>query len=150
MYISYVYMHKCICIQTQIDMYFCTCACLPHHRIFQPLHCAVIQAKDITHLTYFAANWIFSRVRTRQRREKQAAGHNLLYNLIKMVLSMGLPARINMQVGAQQQLRDHANKFASTLTQQKQKEVRHKVQRECTGACPARSLSARWGLQLQT
>jgi len=75
--------------------------------------------------------------------------NNLLHNLVKMALSMDLPARINMQLGAQQKLRDHAKKIASALTRQKQQEVRHKVPRERTGACPARSLSAGWGLQLQ-
>jgi len=79
---------------------------------------------------------------------------NLLHNLIKMA-SM-VPARLNMQVGgspvaAPRKLysqTDHAKKIASALTRQKQQELSHKVPRERTGACPARSLSARQGLQL--
>jgi len=72
--------------------------------------------------------------------------NKLLNNLVKMALSMDLPARMNMQVGAQQQLHDHAKKIVSELTRQKQQEVRRKVQRERTVDCPVRSLSTRWGL----
>jgi len=59
-------------------------------------------------VTCAAANWIFSRVRTRQRREKQTAGHNLLHNLIKIIMAfMVLPVSPNLQVGAQQKLREN-------------------------------------------
>jgi len=49
--------------------------------------------------------------RTCRRREKQEAGRNLLHNLTTMV-SVVLPARLNMQVGAmreQQQLQEAVN-----------------------------------------
>jgi len=122
-----------------------------HTPVFQlqPLHCADIQDKDVTCVTCAVANWIFSRVRTRQRREKQTAGHNLLHNLIKIIMAfMVLPVSPNLQVGAQQQNRS-CKKIASALTRQKQQEVGHKVSQLRNGACPTRSLSACWGLHLQ-
>ena len=55
-----------------------------------------------------AANSSFSRVRSRKRHEKRAAGHSLLHNLIALA-SMVRTATLNMQLGAlrdQQQLRE--------------------------------------------
>ena len=56
-----------------------------------------------------AVNSSFSRVRSRKRHEKRAAGHSLLHNLIALA-SMVRYATLNMQLGAlcdQQQLREN-------------------------------------------
>jgi len=58
--------------------------------------------------SWFSSSW-FSRVRSRKRHEKRAAGHSLQHSLIALA-SMVRSATLNMQVGAlrdQQQLREN-------------------------------------------
>ena len=87
MCISYTYMY--VYTQTDIDRHVILNVSIPpaqpslpeyyHTPVSQqqPLHRAVIQAKDVTGVTFFAANSKISWVRTCQGRDKQAAGHNL-------------------------------------------------------------------------
>jgi hypothetical protein len=87
------------------------------------------------------ANSSFSRVRSRERHEKRAAGHSLLHSLIALV-SMVRSTTLNMQLGAlrdQQQLRENCFlkmfvrsklwKVADPLKQHKEPKV--KARRAC-------------------